>query len=244
MVLPGECLPDLTGRVINEHVPGGRVGLPLAQPGVQHEAQQYGARENPVDHRDPALGPQHPDYPAPGRSGLCPTPARTSPRWSPPSRRSRARSAAADTGPPAPPWTAPAGRQPAPRTRSRSAAGPGAGQRQREESPPMGRTASRFGSGSERTTKRHITMTRGTIWLGKAACGRWSGAARGQCQPHDECRHQARPAQLHPPRMRLDDERTVKSPVPGSPLGSVWNGMPEPAVMHVYLQLGRSNEQC
>jgi hypothetical protein len=55
-VQSGEDLPHLAGGVIDEHVPGGRVGPPPAQAGIQDQAEQDGGGENPVDHRDAALG--------------------------------------------------------------------------------------------------------------------------------------------------------------------------------------------
>src|ERR1035441_7438208 len=101
-VLPGEDLPDLTGRVIDKHVPGGRGGPPPAQPGIQHQAPQHSARENPSD----------PRAPAPPRAAVPRRQAQPPRRRPPPPRHPGAGGAPGDTRPPAPPWTAPAGRQP------------------------------------------------------------------------------------------------------------------------------------
>ena len=53
-----EDAADFAGGVEDQHVPGGRVGPPPAQRGVQGQARQHGGGQDPVDQRDPALGPQ------------------------------------------------------------------------------------------------------------------------------------------------------------------------------------------
>jgi len=63
-------LPYLADGVAHQYVPGSGVGPPPAEPGVQHQAQQYGDSENSVDHRDPALGSQYGIIQRPAGPGL------------------------------------------------------------------------------------------------------------------------------------------------------------------------------
>jgi len=55
----GEDLAYLTGGVEDEHIPGGRVGPPPAEGGVERQAGQDRGGQDPVHQRDPALGLEH-----------------------------------------------------------------------------------------------------------------------------------------------------------------------------------------
>ena len=48
-VIVDEDLPYLADRVVDQHVPGSRVGPPPAQRRVEHQAEQNGSGEDPVD---------------------------------------------------------------------------------------------------------------------------------------------------------------------------------------------------
>ena len=70
--------PYLAGCGADQHVSSSRVGLPLTGHGLQRQARQYRSGQDPVDHRDPALGPQHrviqrtrPGHRAPRRVGAA-----------------------------------------------------------------------------------------------------------------------------------------------------------------------------
>ena len=70
-VIPGEDLPYLPDGVVNQQVPGSGIGPPHPRRSVQDQAEENGGGQDPVDQRDPALGPQHEVIQRPASAGLA-----------------------------------------------------------------------------------------------------------------------------------------------------------------------------
>lgn len=72
LVVSGIVTAEAIRRLIHPpHIAGRGVRPPPAEPGIEYQARQHGGGQDPVHHRDPALGSQHRVIQRPAGHGLA-----------------------------------------------------------------------------------------------------------------------------------------------------------------------------